>query len=278
MKDAPLEITISDNEIMDLLEQVKMRYGYDFLNYSKASLKRRIQRFAENNRFDNFFDLKHRIINSKGFFGGFVAEIMVNVTEMFRDPDSLVSLQEHVYPFLYTYPVIKIWHAGCASGEEVYSNAILLKENKLLKKSKIYATDLSQRAIQHAQNGSYPLKFIIEYEKNYLNSGGKNTLLSYFKINQDTAHINPLLKTNIIFSLQNLATDSSFNEFNLIVCKNVLIYFNRELQNRVIELFYDSLCMFGYLALGSKESLVGSVLKDKFEVIDRKAKIYRKIA
>ncbi len=277
MKGAPLNITISDDEITDLLEQVKMRYGYDFLNYSKASLKRRIQRFAENNRFDNFFDLKHRIINSKGFFGGFVAEIMVNVTEMFRDPDSLVSLQQHVFPFLYTYPVIKIWHAGCASGEEVYSNVILLKENKLLKKTKIYATDLSQPAIQYAQNGSYPLKFILEYEKNYIHSGGKNTLLSYFKINHDTAHINPLLKTNIIFSLQNLATDSSFNEFNLIVCKNVLIYFNRELQNRVIELFYDSLCMFGYLALGSKESLVGSRLKDKFELIDRKAKIYRKI-
>ncbi len=269
---------VSAEEKNILVNIIRSRYDYDFSGYSESSLIRRINRFCQTAGIESFFDLKHHIINDILLFEKFVNEITVNVTEMFREPDFFNSMVEKIFPNLDTYSVMNIWHAGCSTGEEVYSNVILLKENSLYEKSKIFATDINSVVLEKAEAASYPLNLMKDYSKNYLKAGGKNSLSDYYKVEHNFAVLDASLKKNITFFSHNLVSDSSFKEFNLIVCRNVLIYFKTHFQERVFKLFYESLPMFGYLALGTKETLQFSSFKDKFEMISNADKIYRKIA
>lgn len=277
MKAGNDKIILEDDQIEDLFVSVKRRYGYDFTGYSEASIKRRVQKFIETTEIQSADVLKDRLLEDGAFFTFFLDEITVNVTEMFRDPLFFASLKKNVFPLLNTYPFIKIWDAGCASGEELYSLAILLDEEGLYGKSRIYATDISQRVLEKAMDGIYPIDLMKEYTGNYIHAGGKKSFSEYYTAMYGNAIFHSRLKRNVMFSAHNLAVDESFNEFNLIVCRNVLIYFNRQLQERVIELFLKSLPVFGFLALGNKETLSFSVFKDQFEEIDKLQKIYRRI-
>ena len=269
---------ISIEEKNELLNIVSELYGYDFSGYAEASIKRRINRFADIHKFENYFDLRHHLTNDKSLFVSFVLEITVNVTEMFRDPAFFKCLSEKIFPVLKTYAHRKIWHAGCSTGEEVYSLAILLYENNLYNDTIIYATDINTKVVKQAREAIYPMKFMKEYSSNYIKAGGHASLSDYYVSDSDSVIMNKMLKKNMVFSTHNLAGDTSFNEFQMIVCRNVLIYFNQELQEKVLHLFYESLGMFGFLALGTKESMRFSKLYDKFEVVDKNEKIFKKIA
>lgn len=259
-----------------LLDSIRLVYGYDFTDYAEASLRRRINGFMNRRNIEALDTLEQMILKDQKFFEEFIQELSVTVTEMFRDPLFYKSLRESVMKRLATYPFIKIWIAGCATGEEVYSVAILLQEEALLNRSVIYATDINQGSIQIAKEGVYSVKNMKEYTANYQKAGGKKSFSEYYKAKYDSVLFDKSLKKNIVFSAHNLAVDKSFNEFQLIICRNVLIYFNQQLQNRVINLFYESLCMFGFLGLGNKESLLFSDKRKCFEEVDRKERIYIK--
>lgn len=270
---------LEEEQKRSLIRLLKDYYDYDFSGYAGASFSRRIARFTERNKFTDFFDLRHELLNNKSLFEHFVTEITVNVTEMFRDPAFFKALAGKVFPVLATYPFRRIWHAGCSTGEEVYSMAILLQEHRLYENTKIYATDLNQKVLKEAETGAYKPHPFQAYAGQYLEAGGRGLLKDYFDTKSDgRIYLHEDLKKNMIFSQHNLVSDQSFNEFNLVVCRNVLIYFNRDLQEKVFGLFYNSLCTYGFLALGPKESLQFSKWEDRFEIVDRTEKIYRKIA
>lgn len=277
MEDKLIAEKIPMYELESLLSSIHKHYGYDFSGYAKSSMKRRITRFMLFESISNMKELQKHLIDDEKFFATFLEEITVSVTEMFRDPTFYKSLRKKIVPILATYPYIKIWNAGCSTGEEVYSMAILMHEAGLYHKTKIYGTDINQRDLAKAKAGIFPIEYMQEYTTNYINSGGNYAFSTYYIAKYKGAIINHSLKNNLVFAVHNLVNDRSFNEFNLIVCRNVLIYFNKNLQNHVIKLFYDSLCMFGYLALGSKESLLFSDYKNKFEIVDEQERIYRKI-
>ncbi len=267
----------SDNEEhKKLLESIKRTYGYDFTEYAEASVHRRIKHFMNTRNITVLSELSKKLLAEERFFQEFVQEISVTVTEMFRDPAFYKSLRDNVMRRLATYPFIKVWIAGCATGEEVYSIAILLKEAELLNRSIIYATDINQKSLQIAKEGVYPSSNMKLYTTNYQKSGGVNSFSEYYMAKYDSVLFDKSLKQNIVFSPHNLAADKSFNEFHLIICRNVLIYFNQHLQNKVINLFYDSLCPFGFMGLGNKESLLFSEKQKNFDTIDRKEKIFIK--
>ncbi|SRR5690606_35324231 len=268
---------IDSGALKELTEAIRFFYGYDFTEYSEASIKRRIAHFMNAFKFASIEELGKALLKDEPLFEQFVQNISVTVTEMFRDPSFYKSLSEKVMKRLETYPVIKIWIAGCATGEEVYSIAILLKEANLLDRSIIYATDINQKSLQTAREGIYPLDVMQKFTENYIKSGGKKSFSEYYIAKYNSVLIDKSLKQNIVFSPHNLTADKSFNEFQLVICRNVLIYFNRQLQDKVIELFYDSLCIFGFLGLGNKESLLFTSRKDCFDEIDKKEKIFRKI-
>lgn len=263
-------------EIKELLESIRFVYGYDFTDYAEASLKRRIDHFMGMQKIPTVKALGKALLRDEGFFEQFVQELTVNVTEMFRDPAFYKSLRTHVVKRLATYPLIRIWVAGASTGEEVYSVAILLKEEGLLKRSVIYATDINQRALQTAREGVYKADNMKTYTANYQKSGGTQAFSDYYVSKYNSVLLDKSLKENIVFSAHNLVIDKSFNEFQLILCRNVLIYFNQQLQNKVINLFYESLCPFGFLGLGNKESLLFTDCKSNFEEVDRKEKIFMK--
>jgi len=239
-------------------------------------LKRRIQRIMGLEEMD-FVDLKNAIVNLPGFHQFFVQEISVNVTEMFRDPAFYNKLNTDILPYLQSFQRIKIWSAGCSTGEEVYSLAILLKENKLSDRAFIYGTDINNKVLDIAKKGIYPLKKFKEYSDNFNAYNSKESLSNYYTAKYDAAIINHDLRQNILFSTHNLATDQVFNEFHLITCRNVLIYFDLELQERVINLFYESLALFGFLCLGTKETIMRHQIMNNFKVIDKELNIYQKI-
>jgi chemotaxis protein methyltransferase CheR len=216
------------------------------------------------------------ILQDEKIFEEFIQEFSVTVTEMFRDPLFYKSLRENVLKRLGTYPFIKVWIAGCATGEEIYSIAILFYEEDLLNRSVIYATDINQKSIQVARDGVYPVEHMKAYTANYQKAGGAAAFSEYYRAKYNSVMFDKSLKQNIVFAPHNLAVDKSFNEFQLIICRNVLIYFNQKLQNKVINLFHESLCPFGFLGLGNKESLLFSDKKKQFEEIDRKEKIFIK--
>lgn len=264
------------NEFKNLLDSIRFVYGYDFTEYAEASIIRRVSNFMKSRKIMELDVLGKMILTNEKFFEEFIQELSVTVTEMFRDPLFYKSLRENVLPRLATYPLIKIWIAGCATGEEVYSVAILLHEEGLLSRSIIYATDINQNSIQVAKEGIYPLANMKAYTGNYQKSGGTKSFSEYYKAKYSSVLFDKSLKQNLVFSPHNLAVDKSFNEFQLVICRNVLIYFNQKLQSHVINLFYDSLCMFGFLALGNKESLLFSDKKKCFDDIDSKEKIFIK--
>jgi len=266
---------IKDEELDILLADISTLYGYDFTQYSKASLKRRLNRICLIDKFTSFAELRYNLINHPEYLQRFIEEITVNVTEMFRDPHFYKALREHVFPQLGTYPFIRIWLAGCSTGEEAYSIAILLKEANLYERSLIYATDINPGVLEKARKGIFPMKQMKQYSENYILSGGKNDFSKYYTANYDVAKFNSGLKDKMIFSTHNLVSDSSFNEFQLIICRNVLIYFEKELQNKVFKLFDDSLDILGFLALGAKETIRFSDLSDRYKQVEGH-KIWRK--
>ena len=261
-----------------LLDSIRLVYGYDFTEYSEASLGRRIGHFMENQKIVDIQDLERGILGREGLFEEFVQEVPVTVTAMFRDPSFYKRLREKVRSRLATYPLIRVWIAGCATGEEAYSIAILLKEEGLLERSVIYATDINQRSLRKAKEGIFPVSHMADYTANYLNSGGKGNFSDYYLAKYGGMLMDKSLRQAIVFSAHNLTADQSFNEFQLILCRNVLIYFNQSLQTRVLQLFYESLCPFAILGLGNKESLLFSDIGHKYRTMDKIEKIYVKQA
>lgn len=268
--------TINEIDIADLTKAIYKKYGYDFSEYSEASFKRRINKVMMLFKFSNVAELINKILNDELFFNTFLEEITVNITEMFRDPTFYKALRREVIPQLSTYPLIRIWHAGCSTGEEVYSMAILLKEAGLLEKSLLYATDINQQVLEKATSSKFSIDLMKEYERNYIAAGGLFNFSDYYRIEHGKAIFHDEFRNRMVFSPHNLAIDQSFNEFNLIMCRNVLIYFNRNLQKRAIKLFSDSLPPLGFLALGSKESIGISDLETNFEEINKEQRIWMK--
>ena len=266
---------IKDEDVNILLNDLLDTYGYDFTEYSKASLKRRIHRLFTLDKFPSFAELRYRVKTDEAYLKRFVEEITVNVTEMFRDPAFYAVLQKEVLPVLATYPLIRIWHAGCSTGEEVYSMAILLQEANLLQKSLLYATDLNPDVLEKAKDGIFPLSQMKQYSENYILAGGKKEFSSYYTSRYDRAKFDNSLRQKMIFATHNLVSDRSFNEFQLILCRNVMIYFDKELQDRVLHLFDQSLEPLGFLALGSKETLRFSSIASSYKQVS-KEKIWRK--
>jgi len=266
---------MTDHEINILLNDLVEVYGYDFNDYSKASLKRRIQRLFTLDRFPSFAEFRYRIRRDDVYLKRFVEEITVNVTEMFRDPEFYKVVRKQVLPTLATYPLIRIWHAGCATGEEVYSMAILLQEANLLSKSLLYATDLNPDVLEKAKAGIFPLSGMKQYSENYILSGGTQDFSSYYTTRYDYAKFNRDLASRMVFATHNLVSDGSFNQFQLILCRNVMIYFEKALQDRVLTLFDQSLESLGFLALGAKETLRFSGIASQYKQIG-KEKVWRK--
>ncbi|UPQ76354.1 CheR family methyltransferase [Chryseobacterium nepalense] len=267
---------IKDEEVEYLIKDVYDMYGYDFSEYSRASFKRRINRICLIDRFTSFAELRYTILNDPEYLKRFIEEITVNVTEMFRDPLFFKALREKILPQLGTYPLIRIWVAGCSTGEEAYSIAILLKEANLYHKSLIYGTDLNPSVLEKARSGVFPLQQMKLYSENYILSGGKKDFSDYYTANYDSVKFDKSLQEKLILSTHNLVSDSSFNSFQLIICRNVLIYFDRGLQERVFHLFDNSLENLGFLALGAKETLRFSKLDENYHQVDDQ-RIWKKL-
>ena len=265
-------------EIALLLEGISELYGYDFRHYAPASLRRRIWAVVRSEGLKTISGLQERILHDPAYMERFLYALTVNVTSMFRDPEFYMVFRQKVVPALRTYPFIRIWHAGCSTGEEVYSMAILLHEEGLYERCRIYATDINERVLARAREGIFELSAMQEYTSNYLHAGGKRSFSEYYTAAYDYALFNPGLRDNITFSQHNLATDGSFNEFNVVLCRNVLIYFNKTLQDRVHTLLYESLGMFGTLGVGRAESLRFTPHERKFEELHPGERLYRRIA
>lgn len=266
---------VKDRELEILINEVYENYGYDFSGYSMASFKRRVDRLYQLDGFTNFTAFLEKIIDDSDYFSRMVEEITVNITEMFRDPHFYKVLRTEILPFLATKPFIRIWHAGCSTGEEVYSMAILLKEANLLNKSLLYATDISPMVLEVARKGVFPLRMMKQYSENYMASGGKKDFSHYYTANYGLAKFGEDLSSKMVFSQHNLVSDRSFNEFDLILCRNVLIYFDKDLQERAFHLFDDSLAKLGYLALGTKETIKYTSMQKRYKQFE-KEKIWRK--
>jgi chemotaxis protein methyltransferase CheR len=264
-------------EIELLLEGVYKHYGFDFRSYAYASIRRRLWKRVEGEGLSTISGLQARILHDPDAMERLLLDLSVNVTAMFRDPTFYQEFRDKVIPLLRTYPFIRIWHAGCSTGEEVFSMAILLEEEGLYDRARLYATDINDVVLQRARQGIFPLERMQEYTENYLRAGGKRSFSEYYTAKYDGALFTPTLTRNIVFSQHNLVTDRSFSEFHVIFCRNVLIYFDKALQNRVHSLFYDSLVMFGVLALGSKESLKFSQYEPCYEKLSPTEKLYRKV-
>ncbi|TKB10410.1 protein-glutamate O-methyltransferase CheR [Desulforhopalus sp. IMCC35007] len=269
---------IENLEIQLLLEAVYCRYGYDFRNYARASIRRRIIQFMQLVGAGSISEMIPMLIHDEVFFGQMVKEFSITVTEMFRDPAMFLALRNKVIPVLKSYPYIKVWHAGCATGEEAYSLAILMEEENLGKRTTVFATDFNDSALEKAKEGIFPLENVKKYSQNYQNTGGKYSFSNYYQANYGAMVVKSTLKETLTFANHNLVTDQVFTEAHLILCRNVLIYFNKELQEKVMQLFDDSLVHGGFLCLGAKESLLYSKHHDRFREIDAKNKIYQKIS
>lgn len=271
------ETDIQDIELNLLLQAVYMKYGYDFRNYSKAHLKRRVHQRLKLSGLETISEMQKLILWDTDFYNIFLKDLSINVTEMFRDPDFYAAFREKVIPDLRTYAHIKVWHAGCSTGEEVYSLAIVLKEENLLDKTQIYATDFNKNVLEIAKQGIYSKKEIDLFAQNYKHAGGIHELSNYYTSKYGSVLLDKSLSKNIVFADHNLVTDGVFAEVNLVFCRNVLIYFDKKLQNKVLQLFSESLTKRGVLCLGTKENLRFTDYENQFSVIDKKMKIYKKL-
>ena len=264
-------------EIDLLLEGIYRRYGFDFREYAPASLRRRLWRRIHAERLESVSGLQEKVLHDPACMERLLLDLSINVTAMFRDPSFYVAFRERVAPLLRTYPFTRIWVAGCSTGEEVYSLAILLTEEELYERARIYATDINEAVLQRAKDGIFPLNTMQENTANYIAAGGNGTFSGYYTARYDYAMFRPSLRENVVFAQHNLVTDASFNHFNVIVCRNVFIYFNNALQDRVHQLFLQSLEMFGILGLGKKETVRYTSAADRYEEIDAEERLYRRI-
>jgi len=274
----PPERELEQLEIELLLEAVYRRYGLDFRQYAQASLKRRLYRRLLAEGLETLSQLQDRLLHDPPCMERLLVDLSINVTSMFRDPSFYVAFRNTVVPALRTYPFTRIWCAGCSSGEEVYSLAIVLQEEGLYERTRIYATDINEHVLQTAREGVFPLDRMKQYTHNYIRGGGKHDFSQYYTAAYDRVVFSRSLNENVVFAQHNLAMDRSFNEFNVIVCRNVMIYFDKALQDHVHGLFYESLENFGILALGHKESINFTRFAGRYEPIDADERIYRKIA
>lgn len=270
------EFETENIELQLLLQAIYLKYGYDFRNYAKASIKRRVHHRLNKDKLSSISEIQHKLLYDESFFNTLLMDLSINVTEMFRDPEFYLALREKVMPLLHKMPFLKIWHAGCSTGEEVYSMAIILKEEGLYARTQIYATDMNEVVLQKAKEGIFAINRLKQYTVNYQKAGGQESFSDYYSARYEYAVMEKSLKENILFADHNLATDGVFGEMNMIVCRNVLIYFDRNLQNRVLDLFLESLRDGGILCLGSKESINFLKQADAFEEISKKEKIYIK--
>ena len=265
-------------ELQHLLEAIFERYAVDFRSYAYSSLKRRVMRRVDEEQVGTITGLKRLVLDDPAAMDRLQVALTIHVTAMFRDPDFYSTFRTLAVPALKTYPYLRFWVAGCSTGEEVYSLAILLHEEGLYSRSRIYATDISDKVLTSAKSGIFPLSSMREYTVNYQRAGGHNSFAEYYTSDNEHAILRPFLRENIIFSSHNLAGDASFNEFQVIFCRNVMIYFDRILQERVHRLFHASLVNFGYLGLGRSETLRFSAFESCYEVMASKERLYRKIA
>lgn len=265
-----------DLEIRLLMEGVYQVYGYDFREYSEASLRRRLLHWLGGSGFASFSLAQSQLLRDREFFDTLLRNITVNVTELFRDPLFFRTMREEVVPYLKTYPFVKIWHAGCASGEEAYSMAILLHEEGMRGRFRLYATDINEEVLRRAKEGIYPLQEMQRFTKNYQRGGGKGSFADYYTARYESAILAPGLREHIIFAAHNLAVDADFGEMQLILCRNVLIYFRPSLKERVFTLFDRCLVPGGFLCLGLKESLDHHRIRSGYEELVPRMRIYRK--
>lgn len=268
---------VKEEDLDLLMSELFEKYGYDFTNYARASLKRRVDRLLVVDRFPSFAEFIYQVKTDVAYLAHVVQELTVNVTEMFRDPSVFKTIRDQILPTLATHPVIRVWHAGSSTGQEVYSMAIVLEEANLLHKSRLYATDINPSVIENITKGIFPMSQMKEYSENYISSGGKKDFSTYYTAKYDWAKFDERFSSRMIAATHNLVSDRSFNEFQLIFCRNVLIYFDKVLQDKVLTLFDDSLEKLGWLVLGSKESLRFSPISKKYTQLENKEKIWRKV-
>ena len=268
---------VDEIELALLLEGVYRRYGFDFREYAPASLRRRVWRRVHAEGLSTVSALQDKLLHDPACMERLLLDLSINVTAMFRDPTFYVRFREKVVPLLRTYPFTRIWVAGCSTGEEVYSLAILLHEQELYDRTRIYATDINESVLDRARSGVFPLDKMREYTENYIKAGGQRAFSEYYLAKYDGAQFQRSLVENVVFAQHNLVSDRSFNEFNVIVCRNVMIYFDRALQDKVHRLFYESLMTFGVLALGTKESIRFSPFEDRYEDLDANERLYKKV-
>ncbi len=270
------QAAVESLEIRLLLEGIFQKCGYDFRDYALASIRRRIWRRVKGEKLTTISALQEKVLHDPECLERLLEDFSVSVSDFFRNPAFFRIIREKVLPVLRTYPFVRIWHAGCSSGEEAYSLAILLHEECLYEKCRIYATDFNPAVLEKAKAGIFPLKRMKQFSENYIRSGGKAVFSEYYTARYDNALFKSFLRKNILFTQHNLVTDESFNEFNMILCRNVMIYFNRELQKRTHRLIYESLPQWGVLGLGEKESLKFTPYENRYECLDQKQKLFRK--
>ena len=263
-------------EVDLLLEAVYRKYHYDFRGYARASLRRRLWRRAQQERVQTLSGLQERVLHDPGAMERLLGDLSINVTEMFRDPGFFRAVRETVIPIMRTYPYVRIWNAGCSTGEETFSLAILFAEEGLLDRTRIYATDMNDDVVARARSGRFPLDRMRRYTENYLRAGGTADLSQYYRVVGDDVVFSPHLVEGAVFAQHNLAQDGPFNEFQFVVCRNVMIYFGRTLQERVHDLFLGSLARFGVLGLGRKESIASGPHEAAYDVLDGTEKLYRR--
>ncbi|OCT16090.1 chemotaxis protein CheR [Paenibacillus pectinilyticus] len=265
-------------EINLFLEGLYQMYGFDFRHYVRSSLRRRILNRMKMEKLPTVTALLEKVLHEPRFVDKLLGDLSIRVTEMFRDPSFFSAFRTQVVPELRAHSEIRIWHAGCATGEEVYAMAILMQEEGLAEKTKIYATDMNEKAIETAQRGAFPLKQMQTYTKNYLESGGTKAFSEYYTTDHQYAYFQPMMKDNMMFAQHNLVTDGSFNEFHVILCRNVMIYFDQQLQQQVHCLFHSSLTPRGFLGLGKKEYILHMPEGLQYDEFIPQERIYRKKA
>ena len=276
-RDRAEELELERIEIELLLEGIHRRYGFDFRQYAPASLRRRLRRRMDGEKVETVSALQNLLLHDPAVMERLLLDLSINVTAMFRDPSFFLALREKVVPLLRTYPFSRLWVAGCSTGEEVYSLAILLAEEGLTERVRIYATDINEAVLEQAKLGVFPLEKMQEYTQNYIRAGGSRSFSEYYVARYDGARFARELVDGVVFAQHNLVSDAAFNEFNVITCRNVMIYFAQPLQERVHHLFYESLGMFGVLALGQKETIRFSPHEASYEELNGEERLYRKI-
>ncbi len=264
-------------ELELLLEGVFRHYGRDFRQYARSSLRRRVWNMVEEEKLRSISELQARVLHDTDAMERLLLHMSVNVTTMFRDPSFWSAFRTKVVPLLRSFPFVRVWHAACASGEEVYSMAVLLAEEGLYDRSRIYATDMNAEAVERAKSGIYPLSQMQEFTQNYVQGGGKTAFSEYYTANYDRVIFKAALRKNMVFAQHTLGTDGSFNEFNVVLCRNALIYFDADLQARAHRTLFSSLARFGVFSTGNRETVDRTPHEQDYEPVDDQEKIYRRI-